>query len=204
MKVKNIILDPGHGGIDKDGNYTTAPNKMFKFPDGLTLYEGEINREIVLNMLECFKDYPEFNVITTVSDARDIALKQRVNLANYYNPAETIFISIHCNAGGGTGFEIFTTKGENKSDILAEEIANAVEHIYKREGLGLRYDTVDGDKDKEEQFYVIRKTLCPAVLIECGFFDNRKDAEHLIDPVFQGDIASFYVTGILNYISKQA
>lgn len=203
MRVKNIILDPGHGGIDPNGNYTTAPAKMHTFDDGVVAYEGVLNRQIVDFMEECFKDYPEFNVVTTVSDYRDIPLSQRVTLANYYNSSETIFVSVHNNAGGGTGWEIFTSPGETKSDKLAEYITNAVEHIYKREGLGLRYDMSDGDKDKEANFYVLRKTKCPAVLLECGFFDNRKDFDLLSDPIFQGDLASFIVTGILNYIENE-
>jgi N-acetylmuramoyl-L-alanine amidase len=204
MKVKNIILDPGHGGLNPEGKYTTAPAKMHIFEDGVVAYEGVINRQIVSYMLQCFEDYPEYYVIKTVSDYRDISLKQRVNIANYFSPAETIFVSVHCNAGGGTGWEIFTTPGQTKSDKLAEYITNAVEHIYKREGLGLRYDTSDGDKDKEAKFYVLRETNCPAVLLECGFFDNRKDFELLQDASFQADLASFIVTGILNYIENEA
>lgn len=41
------LIDAGHGGMVK-GKYTTAPAKMFKFPDGLTIYEGVVNRDIAL------------------------------------------------------------------------------------------------------------------------------------------------------------
>ena len=40
--IKNIVLDFGHGGIDINGNYTTAPNKMHKFSNGQIAYEGVV------------------------------------------------------------------------------------------------------------------------------------------------------------------
>lgn len=206
MKIKNIILDPGHGGIDANGNYTTAPGKMFKFPNGDIAYEGVLNRQITFFIKQCLEAHPEFNVVTTVGldDPTDVSLKDRVITANKFKASETIFISIHCNAGGGTGFEIFTSDGLTKSDALAERISDAVEGVYRRHNLKLRYDLSDGDKDKEANFYVLKKTNCPAVLIECGFFDNRKDFDLLKDPIFQGDIGSFIYTGILNYITYEA
>lgn len=202
MAIKNIVLDPGHGGIDEAGKYTTAPSKMHVFEDGTTAYEGVLNREIMHYVQECLSVHADLNVMTTVNadDPTDLPLKDRVAQANALDPQETIFVSIHCNAGGGTGFEIFTTRGETKSDTLAEAIANAVENVYQRNNLRLRYDFSDGDKDKEVDFYVLRKTKCPAVLLECGFFDNRGDFERLRDPEFQGDLGSFIYTGIINYV----
>lgn len=203
-KVKNIILDFGHGGIDSNGNYTTAPSKMYVHDNGEVAYEGVLNRQIGGHVYTCLRSHPEFNVICTVKedDPRDLSLSWRVRVANSFKPEETIFISIHCNAGKGTGFEIFTSKGFTQSDILAEDIANAVEHIYEKLNMRLRYDFSDGDKDKESDFYVLRKTKCPAVLLECGFFDNIKDFNFLKDPLQQANLGSFIYTGILNYINK--
>jgi len=205
MTVKNIILDPGHGGLDADGNYTTAPAKMFTFPDGTVAYEGVLNRAIMYEVQRCLESHTEFNVYTTVDhdDPTDVSLEARKNFVNSFNKNETIMVSIHCNAGGGTGFELYTTVGPTKSDELAEAIADAVEHVYENHNLKLRYDFSDGDKDKEVDFYVLRKTKCPAVLLECFFFDNRKDFDLGSTPEFQGDLGSFIYTGILNFISNE-
>lgn len=202
--VKNIILDFGHGGLDSNGRYTTAPAKMYVHANGEVAYEGVLNRQIGGHLYTCLKSHQEFNIICTVKedDPRDISLPYRVKVANSYNPDETIFISVHCNAGKGTGFEIFTTKGFTQSDVLAEKIANAVEPLYENLDLKLRYDFSDGDKDKESDFYVLRKTKCPAVLLECGFFDNPIDFKFLKDPIKQSELASLVYTGILNYINK--
>jgi len=204
--IKNIILDRGHGSLTKDGKYTTAPSKMFKFPDGKIAYEGLLNSQITKKVGDYLKTHSEFNTIYTVApeDPTDLPLILRVSLANKYKGKETIFISIHCNAGGGTGFEIFTTKDTTESDKLAEHIAKEVEVVYKENKLKLRYDLSDGDKDKEEDFYVLRKTNCPAVLLECGFFDNKEDFKLLSNEDFQFDLAHKIYLGILNYTDEKS
>ena len=52
----NWLLDNGHGGI-LDGVYTTAPNKMHIFDDGLTVYEGDFNRKIVERIADKLNRY---------------------------------------------------------------------------------------------------------------------------------------------------
>lgn len=204
--IKNVVLDFGHGGVDKDGNYTTAPNKMHTFPDGVVAYEGVLNRQIGGHVYTCLRAHPELNVICTVKedDPRDLSLSYRVRVANSLPAESTIFVSIHCNASPGhnaSGFEIFTTKGITESDRLAQVIGEALEGTLNKFNLKFRKDLSDGDYDKEADFYVLRKTNCPAVLLECGFFDFRPDYELLKDPLFQGDLGSFIYTGIINYIN---
>ena len=58
----------------------------------------------------------------------------------------------------------------------------------------------DGDIDKESQFYVLRKTVCPAVLIENLFFDNRADFELLRSVTFQKRLSWRISQGIIRYI----
>jgi N-acetylmuramoyl-L-alanine amidase len=202
--IKNVILDFGHGGIDESGRYTTAPAKMYTHPNGEVAYEGVLNREFGSFLLQCLGQHPELNVVTTVSpyDSYDMPLHERVAIANQYNPKETIFVSIHCNAGKGRGFEIWTSRGQTKSDILAQDIYYNVRHVYSKQGIPMRHDMSDGDVDKESDFYVLRKTKCPSVLLEMGFFDRMEDLEYLKDPLFQGNVMSFVYTGILDFIDR--
>lgn len=205
--IKNIVLDFGHGGIDKNGNYTTAPAKMFKFPNGELAYEGQLNRLIGGHLYTNLRTHNELNIVTTVAedDPRDLSLSYRVRVANSLPVKETLFVSIHCNASAshrGTGFEIFTSRGTTSSDYLAEDIADSVEDLYEHIGLNLRYDFSDGDKDKEADFYVLKKTKGTAVLIECGFFDNYDDYKHLKSPEFQCALAQRIYRGILKYINS--
>lgn len=201
--IKNIVLDFGHGGIDENGNYTTN-GKQHEFPNGEIAYEGEINRKIG-GMLRAFLRMlgDDYNIITTVDewDSNDPSLAYRVAIANGLRASETIFISIHNNAFNtkARGFEIYTTPGVTGSDLLAQDIFDAVMPVYSSMGLKMRKDTTDGDSDKEANFYVLRKTRCEAVLIECLFFDNREDFELLKNPAFVKELAWGIFTGIWNY-----
>ena len=207
MKIKNVILDFGHGGLDSNGNYTTAPSKMFIYPNGEIAYEGVLNRQIGGFLYTYLRNHTNLNVVCTVreDDPRDLSLSHRVRVANQFSKEDSIFVSIHCNAGGGrgSGFEIFTSIGQTKSDELAENIATEVEDLYDELSLKLRYDFSDGDKDKEADFYVLRKTKGVAVLIECGFFDNPNDFELLKDPKFQSKLAYKIYEGIISFIDKK-
>lgn len=207
--MKNVILDFGHGGIDSHGNYTTAPSKMHKFPNGEVAYEGEINRRIG-GLIEIFlKSHAQLNVLTTVktSDPRDLSLSYRVAVANKYEAKDSIFISIHSNASqnhNASGFSIYTSKGVTKSDALATNIGEAVQSYYQQLELKLRFDFYsDGDLDKEADFYVLRKTKCPAVLLECLFFDYWDDFVLLKDPEFQKEFAFRVYKGIIKYLDLQ-
>lgn len=204
--IKNVILDFGHGGLTPDGKYTTAPNKMHTFPDGVIAYEGVLNRQIGGHIYTCLRSHTDLNVVCTVreDDPRDLSLSYRVRVANSFDPKSTIFVSVHCNASpnhNAQGQEIFTSKGFTQSDVLANTIADATEAALGRANMKLRYDFSDGDKDKEADFYVLRKTACSAVLIECGFFDFRPEFDKLSNPLFQGDYGSMVYTGIINYIN---
>lgn len=180
--MRKFTIDCGHGGIDKDGNYTTAPSKMAKV-NGDWVYEGVINRTIggVFGALLEWRGYShqDTKVKFTVhpNDSRDLSLQYRVRIANE-DPTYDL-ISIHCNAfnGNARGFEIWTSLGDTESDILAQNIFLAVKPVAEKWGLPMRFDTSDGDYDKESDFYVLRKTKGRAVLVECIFFDNEEDLE---------------------------
>lgn len=202
----NVILDPGHGGLDDKGRYVTAPNKMFVHANGEPAYEGVLNRQICRHIAAYIEADPQLNLIYTVhpDDPRDKSLSYRVLVANRHNPKNSIFVSVHCNASGnhlGTGMEIFTSVGTTKSDKLADCIGKELSKVYENVNMRLRFDFSDGDLDKEADFYVLRKTYGPAVLIEYGFFDNRYDYDKLKDPYFQGEIARETYRGIKKYVN---
>lgn len=207
--IKNIILDYGHGGLDANGRYTTA-GKSHRHADGYMAYEGVINRQIG-GLVEMFLNWhkPGLNIISTVDpfDGRDLTLQWRVRVANQFNPRETIFISFHSNASSsqlGRGFEIFTSKGETRSDRLATIIGNQVREFYNSVNLRLRFDFSDGDLDKEIDFYVLKRTRCPAVLLEMLFFDNKDDIKFLKDPAFHKDMAWNIYQAIMQYVAEEA
>lgn len=190
------LLDAGHGGITKDGKYTTAPAKMHKF-DEFTIYEGVINRKItdlLIEELEILK----IDFATVYDQVEDTPLYQRTTAADniFRKDKRAIYLSIHSNAGGGSGFEIFTSPGQTKSD----KVANIFCETYKKHFLDypFRADKSDGDADKEADFYVLRKTDCPALLVENLFFDNKHEAELLISDTGQEMMADCLLECIQN------
>jgi len=191
----HVIIDAGHGGI-RNGRYTTEPDKMFTFPDGLTIYEGVVNRKIAQMVGEglkhegiCFS--PVFDMV------EDTPLTHRARAANaiYSHFPNSFLLSIHSNAGGGAGFEVFTSPGKTKSDEYAEIIIQ--QYMTDFPDFKFRTDLSDGDHDKEARFYMLTETKCPAVLVENLFFDNRKEAEFLISSDGQFRIALSLIKSIL-------
>ena len=66
----------------------------------------------------------------------------------------------------------------------------------------LRCDLQDGDFDYEEDFYILRKTLCACVLSENGFMTNEKECHWLMSEEAIETIARTHVEGIREYLAR--
>jgi N-acetylmuramoyl-L-alanine amidase len=188
------LLDFGHGGMRPDGTYTTAPAKMFRFKE-FTICEGIINRAIGKIVVAGLKSL-EIDYAMVSDPIEDTPLSIRVSRADaaYAKDKRCVYLSIHSNAGGGSGFEIFTYPGQSKSD----KVANIFCEVYQKHfpKYPFRFDKSDGDYDKEAAYFVLRKTDCPALLVENLFFDNQKEAEYLISTAGQKAIAGCILDAI--------
>lgn len=76
----------------------------------------------------------------------------------------TLDISVHLNAGGGTGTEVLYTSSKGKP--YAEKVSKAIAN-----SLGLK----NRGAKKRDNLYVLNHTNAPAILIECCFVDNKTD-----------------------------
>lgn len=101
------------------------------------------------------------NEAATVNDE----LSEEVRLAN--ESGADLFVAIHFNAGGGTGTECFTYTG-NKSDLARSVCACMTDNVSKVLGITNR-------GAKTADYYVLRETYMPAVLLEVCFVDNATD-----------------------------
>ena len=174
----HIILDNGHG-LDTPGK---------RSPDG-TLIEAIYTRQLVKDLaLELEKHGHTVHIL--VPEPEDIPLNVRVKRINAICRAEgienTILISIHLNAAGdgtkwmnATGWSCYTCKGQTESDRLADCLYKAAEQTLENQVIRTDYAR-DGDPDWEENFNILRHSLCPAILIENFFMDNLQNRDYLL------------------------
>jgi N-acetylmuramoyl-L-alanine amidase len=168
------LIDNGHGGII-DGLYQTPGKRSPLWPDGSILYEGEFNRAIVNRLVEMLT-ISNINYSNIAPEYEDISLTERVRRANsFHNQADCIFLSIHSNAGGSAGYEIYTARGQSDSDKAATIFFSNFNEEFP--DVKMRTDYSDDDVDKEANFYVLKKTLMPAVLTENFFMDNENECK---------------------------
>lgn len=115
-------------------------------------------------------------------------LCQRCKIVNdlYKVYENCIYISIHVNAAASdgkwhnaTGWEAYTSPGITKADKLVKYLYDAAEYNLK----GKRIRRGDRGYGKESNLYVLKHTLCPAVLTENFFQDTKSDVEFLLSDV---------------------
>ena len=194
-----ILIDPGHG-IDTPGK---------RSPDGLFL-EYLWNRQVADLILEGLVS-AGVDASLVVTETNDVSLRNRVNrvntICNRLGASNVLLVSIHANAAGNgsawmnaKGWSCYTSKGKTKSDQVAECLYDAFEEEFQDRKI--RKDMSDGDRDWEENFYVLQKSKCPAVLLENFFYDNREECAWMLQEETKKRIASAAVKGIIKYIKK--
>ena len=116
-----------------------------------------------------------------------------------------LLVSIHCNAAGdGTswlparGWAVYVDPTASQdSKRLATALANAAEDY----GLNVRKETA-GINYWVQSLYICKHTLCPAVLTENLFQDNKEDVGYLLSEKGKQTIVNLHVEGIIKYIER--
>ncbi len=192
--MRTVILDNGHG-VDCAGKRSPL------WPDGSQLYEWEFNRDIVCRLTELLvRSGIPYEVLAP--EMSDVPLSERCRRANEIYDREAgncILLSIHGNAGGGTGWEAYTTRGETNADGLASLLYDEAEWEFAREGWRIRKDFADGDADKESDFYILKHTKAPAVLTENFFMDNERDCRLMLSTEGRERIARVHFNAIKRF-----
>lgn len=194
-----VLIDPGHG-IDTPGK---------RSPDGL-FREYLWNRQVADLILEGLVS-AGVDASLVVTETNDVTLRNRVNrvntICNRLGASNVLLVSVHANAAGNgsawmnaRGWSCYTSKGKTKSDQVAECLYDAFEEEFQDRKI--RKDMSDGDRDWEENFYVLQKSKCPAVLLENFYYDNREECAWMLQEETKKRIASAAVKGIIKYIKK--
>lgn len=175
------LLNPGHGGVI-NGIYQTSGKRSPVWQDGpisSILYEGEFTRDIVRQLAGLLK-WAGIEHRILVPEEEDISLSERVRRANVWD-GQAVYVSVHANAGGGHGYEVYTSPGQTKSDEIATVFLDTFAQVFPE--ATPRLDISDGDPDKEARFYELVKTSMPAILTECFFMDTESDCrKYLMSP----------------------
>ena len=182
-----IVIDPGHGGYDP-GKVNTSEN----------ILEKDINLSISLCLCSILEGL-HYNVIMTRTDDSDLCtdssharktddLDNRIGIAD--EASADYLISIHQNSFSDPsvhGAQMFYY-----SDGPSGDLAGAIQAAVNPERTA----------KANTSYYMLRKTKCPAVIVECGFLSNPNEAGLLKSEEYQKQIATLIAQGIDTYISS--
>jgi N-acetylmuramoyl-L-alanine amidase len=179
-----IVLDAGHG-------YHT-PGK--RTPDG-SMREWEFNSRVADIAKKMLEEYEGVQVQFThdPKGAIDIPLGKRTYYAN--NWGADVLVSIHANAAGeewssAEGIETYVYTNPSKESL---ELAQLVQRNLIKE-TGLKDRGV-----KKGNLHMVRETKMPAVLAECGFMTNKKEAELLKSDTYRIKCAVAIVNALVEF-----
>lgn len=183
--TKKVKVDGGHGGHDTGAI-------------GNGLYEKTITLALARRVADILDDeYDGVQASLTRSNDTFLSLSKRADLAN--DDGADFFLSIHINAGGGTGYEDFVYDGQKNgspTDKSREKIHEAVVPVLKKYGIKNR-------GKKFANFAVLRKTKMQAVLVETLFIDDKDDAKLLKKASFLEDMAQAYAKGVAEVVGAK-
>lgn len=179
-----IVIDAGHGGLDigAKSRYPFCEEKRIALTCAL--------------LAKKYLDQLGYRVILTRTSDIFIPLPRRVQIAN--QPRCALLVSIHFNSSKNTeahGMEIFycDKKMEEKRAVASRRLAEAI--------LGdlLKRTQAKSRGVKKGNFFVIRETKVPAVLVEGGFITNPQERSLLKQREYLDKIARGVATGVDKY-----
>lgn len=179
--VPTVMLDAGHGGNDGGTVYGKVNEKDITLAVALEL-KSRLEQEGV-------------KVLLTRGEDEYLSLEERAEAANS-SPA-SLFVSLHCNYYEDdfsiSGLECYYLEESEKGGKLAQTIVDAIEGDSSIKCRGTR----------TEDFYVLKRTSIPAVLIELGFLSNKAERQKLGSDDYQAVLAQRISEGILNALKEQ-
>ena len=172
--AKTVVIDPGHGGIDRGG----IPGQ--KYPEKVAALD-------IAQRVKSKLEAAGYRTVMTRTGDYFVGLPGRCALANAERNA--VFVSIHTNSDPrGTGIGIETYYYTRKSARLAASIHKQV----------VRTAGTPDRRVRTRPLYVLRKNSLPAVLVEVGFLTNAIEATAVFRQTssYRDQLAAAIVRGI--------
>ncbi len=190
---KTIVIDPGHGGIDAGAKGRSG------------VMEKDVVLDIGLRLADLFNRAAVYTVLTRNTDDgliepgnrshanwKRLDLEGRIALATEHNA--DIYVSIHANSFPEQVWSGAQTFYHSKSDD-AKELAIAIQkELVSRLGPNLRKAKTGDD------YFVLRKSTMPAVIVEVGFLSNPREEALLAQADYRKQVAEAVFYGTVNYL----
>ena len=176
-----VVVDPGHGG-EADGASYGGVN------------EKDLNLAIATQVTKLLEE-AGVTVVMTRTDDSYVDLYERTDLAN--DLGADLFVSVHCNANVDhddvTG--IYTCAHSKDTDgwRLAELLHRTMLAATEANDFGM---------EERPNLAVLRTSLMPASLVECGFMSTQEELEQLVQPEYQAKLARGIADGVLAYLAQ--
>ncbi|MBE6024008.1 MAG: N-acetylmuramoyl-L-alanine amidase [Cellulosilyticum sp.] len=189
---KVIIIDPGHGGFD--------PGK----PGVRGKDEKHLNLEISLLLRDYLENAGAIVMMTRTTDddvdgmdgvkhkSKDMVERKKISEGG------DILVSIHQNSftqPSVHGAQVFFNQKSVEGKLLAETIQQTIK-TYTDE-------TNRRAAKSNTNYYVLKATQMPAVIIECGFLTNPEEEQKLNHPEYQEKMALGIYIGIVKYFEQE-
>lgn len=177
VRFSTVVIDAGHGG-----------------KDGGSVWHGLTEKKLCLDVAKRVEAALISKGLKTVMIRRTdtfVELDRRTRLANLV-PA-SIFVSIHFNGSRQTlisGGEVYYRSPRGK--LLASSISRSIKSRVTGGMRGIFHGN----------YKVLRSTKMPAVLVECGYISNKREALRCADPAHRQKIADAIVSGLLAVRAK--
>lgn len=185
-----ILIDNGHG---ENVSGKQSPDGLFE--------EYKYTRKLADAIVSKLREY-NLDADLLVPELEDISLTERCRRANKYGK-DAVLVSLHVDAyGDGTkwnnarGWSCFvcpiaSDKSRKLADVLAKQAQCA--------GISVRKQFSDRDY-WESNFYILRHTICPAVLTENLFMTNKDDVAYLNSQEGFDRLVELHVRAICDYV----
>ena len=172
-----VVIDPGHGGFDRGGM------------PGQVLPEKPYTLDTAVKLAKVLKA-DGIKVVLTRNADYYVSLGERTSIANAYAGYNAVFVSIHFNSGrrvGAYGIETYynNSRAYRLAALIHPRVIAALGSIDRR--------------IHHRGYFVLRRNRLPAVLVECGFLTNPREAARIVSPGFRENLAKAIAAGIEQY-----
>ena len=166
---KTIVIDAGHGGEDTGAQIGAEQEK--KIVENIAKKISRLNS----------KD--EIEIILLRNDDSFVELSERVSKINKINPS--LVISLHVNSSENlnqNGVHAYVSKQNGFYEKSKESAENLVDKISS--------EKLARGEVKDANYYVLKNSKCPALLVEIGYLTNENDRNYLVSENGQNEIAN--------------